>query len=68
MVDKQPRTARRGRPRLHALGTEGHVRVELRVSPEIARLLYGTADNTGRTVSDVGEAALAAALNGRQVM
>lgn len=62
MVDKQPRMARRGRPRLHPLETGGHVRVELRVAPAVARLLYDAADDTGLTVSAVGESALVAAL------
>lgn len=68
MVDQESKNSRRGRPRLHPLETDGHVRVELRLAPSVARLLYDAADDTGRTVSAVGESALVAGLGEVQAM
>ena len=58
MVDKKSGSTRRGRPRLRAITTDCAVRVELRLTPELARRLFAVADDTGRTVSSVGESAL----------
>lgn len=58
MVDKMPGEARRGRPRLHAIPTDSPVRVESRLTPEVARRLFAVAEDSGRTVSAVVESAL----------
>jgi hypothetical protein len=68
MVAKQPIKARRGRPRLRAISTDCPVRVELRLTPELARRLFAVADDTGRTVSAVDEAALQEVLLKEQAM
>lgn len=68
MVDKQPTRARRGRPRLRAISADHPVRVELRLTPEVARRLFAVADDTGRTVSAVGESALLASLGKERTM
>lgn len=68
MVDKQAGRPRRGRPRLRAIGTDRPVRVELRLTPELARRLFAAADDTGRTVSAVGESALLEGLRKEQAM
>lgn len=69
MVEKQTRgTTRRGRPRLNAIPTDCPVRVELRLTPDLARRLFAVADDTGRTVSAVGEAALQQSLPKEQAM
>jgi len=58
VVNKQPGEARRGRPREHAIPTDCPVRVESRLTPEVARRLFAGAEDTGRTVSVVVESAL----------
>ena len=68
MVDKQPGTLRRGRPRLRAIPTDCPVRVELRLAPDVARRLFAAAADTGRTVSSVGESALIQALPQERAM
>ncbi|GAA3620271.1 hypothetical protein GCM10022199_25920 [Marihabitans asiaticum] len=68
MVDKQPAKARRGRPRLRAISADQPVRVELRLAPDVARWLFAVADDTGRTVSAVGESALLAGLGKERAM
>lgn len=68
MVDKQLTKARRGRPRLRAISADHPVRVELRLTPEVARRLFAVADDTGRTVSAVGESALLAGLGKERAM
>jgi hypothetical protein len=68
MVAKQTVKARRGRPRLRAISTGCPVRVELRLTPELARRLFAVADDTGRTVSAVDEAALQEVLLKEQAM
>lgn len=68
MVDKQPGRPRRGRPRLHAISPDRPVRVELRLTPELARRLFAVAEDTGRTVSAVGESALLKGLRKERAM
>lgn len=58
MVNKQPGEARCGRPRVHAIPTDRPVRVESRLTPDVARRLFAVAEDTGRTVSAVVESAL----------
>jgi hypothetical protein len=53
-----------GRPRAHRTDGAAHVvRVELRLPPHIANLLFLRAEQTGRTVSRVGGDALWRALS-----
>ena len=68
MVAKQPIKARRGRQRLRAISTDCPVSVELRLTPQLARRLFAVADDTGRTVSAVDEAALQEVLLKEQAM
>lgn len=68
MVDRQPAKARRGRPRLRAISADCPVRVELRLTPDLARRLFAMADDSGRTVSAVGESALLAGLREERAM
>ena len=68
MVDQQPGKARRGRPRLHAIDADSPVRDELRLAPAVAQRLFAVADDTGRTVSAVGESALLEGLRVERAM
>ncbi len=58
MVDPNPLKARRGRPRTASLKENGPVRVELRLSAELAQTLFVAAQESGRTVSAVGQSGL----------